>query len=141
MDENASRAVFVGISVLVAVITMTLIINFYDAAKGFASGVNTYDVSTAASKYENDILLKDMITGNELRYLLNNYVDEEIYNISIYKSSEDKLNGNKMDIDRDDYWKEEYQTKLDYDIRPNYNYELKVEETDNTYKIEAVFRY
>ena len=71
MDENASRAVFLGVSVFVAIITITLIINFYYAAKDAASVANTHDISNTGNKYINDILVKDMITGMELRYLLN----------------------------------------------------------------------
>ena len=76
MDENASRAVFIGVSVFVAIITITLIVNFYRTAKDSAAVANRYDLTETGSSKVNEILSKDKITGLELRYLLNYYYND-----------------------------------------------------------------
>ena len=141
MDENASRAVFLGVSVFIAIITLTLIINFYDTAKKSASVANRYDVSNEYNKDVYKILDKEILSGVELRYLLNYLEDSDEFIIAVYNSAEDETNNVKVNVDTDDYWSEEYQKKLDNKIRPNYNYSLDIHESGNRYKIVAVFEY
>ena len=141
MEENASRAIFLGISVFVTVITITLIVNFYSAAKESASLANNYDISNTNNKYVNDVLGKKYVKGHELRYLMNYYIDNEFVELSVYQSATDYASNTKLAVDNENYWEEEYQKILDSQVRPNYTYELNQSEVNNKLKLEAVFKY
>ncbi len=123
MDENASRAVFVGVSVFIAIITITLIVNFYTTAKESASVANRYDISGSGNARIEDILSKTQIVGTELRYLMNYFYDDKTIEIVIYNDS-----GVKLTISSDEYWSDDGKQELDEKIRPNYNYEIKIQE-------------
>ena len=90
MDENASRAVFIGVSVFGAIITITLIVNFYRTAKDSAAVANRYDLTETGSSKVNEILSKDKITGLELRYLLNYYYNDTDANILYLQNKKNK---------------------------------------------------
>ena len=139
MDENASRAVFLGVSVLVAIITITLIVTFYRTAKDSAAVANRYDITNSDNKYVNEILSKGQITGLELRYLLNYYANDDSMIIAIYQPGETAAENTKINIDNKDYWSDENQQKLDEQIRPNYNYGLAIDTRGNKYVIVATF--
>lgn len=147
MDENASRAVFLGVSVFVAIITITLIVSFYRTAKDSAAVANRYDISTTGNAYLSNILDKDKITGSELRYLMNYYAEDETVSISIYdqmlykfgNSQSEEAELPKYYINNDKYWLADYQNIIDYNIRPNYNYNLTVSESDFGLSIVATF--
>lgn len=141
MDENASRAVFLGVSVFVAIVTLTLILTFYRSAKESAAFANRYDVSSEYNKTVTDVLEKSMINGVELRYLLNYYVENDDYEIIIYNGEDADGNPIRLELDAANFWNVNYQEVLDLQIRPNYNYSLEVEEVVNKIKIIAVFKY
>ena len=134
MDENASRAVFLGVSVFVAIITITLIVNFYSTAKDSAAVANRYDISSTGNTRVDKILEKEKITGLELRYLLDYYQGDEIYDqIKVWD------NGVEVSIPDKDYWSNEVQKQLDDKIRANYNYILDIQKHGVKYKIVAIF--
>lgn len=147
MDENASRAVFLGVSVFVAIITITLIVGFYRTAKDSAAVANRYDISVTGNAYLSSVLEKEKITGSELRYLMNYYVNDETVSISIYDQLLYNVGSDKdadMELPRyyinnDKYWLVDYQNIIDYNIRPNYNYNLFVYDTDVGFSIIATF--
>ncbi|MDD2627419.1 MAG: hypothetical protein PHR25_02645 [Clostridia bacterium] len=142
MDENASRAVFIGVSVFVAMITITLIITFYNTAKESASVANRFDISVESNSEIRDILNKEKITGLELRYLMNYYFDEERIVIKIYSSDEKALAGDEEGITSirgKEYWEQSNQQELDYIIRPNYTYALIVTKNNAITTIKAIF--
>lgn len=136
MDENASRAVFVGVSVFVAIITITLILNFYRTAKDSAAVANRYDITNTGNQRIDQLLSRNQISGLELRYILNYFENGGEYKTIVYKSDTEKLN-----LDVADYWSEEHQTYLDNNIRPNYNYELTVDRRGTIDVIIAIFEY
>ena len=147
MDENASRAVFLGVSVFVAIITITLIVTFYRTAKDSAAVANRYDITNTGNSYLNSVLLKEKITGSELRYLMNYYANDETVDISIYDQLLYTI-GDAEDEDRElphysinnnNYWLTDYQGNIDINIRPNYNYNLFVETKVVGFKIIATF--
>ena len=143
MDENASRAVFLGVSVFVAIITITLILNFYRTAKNTASVANRYDVTLSDDARVNKILSKKEITGLELRYLLNYYVGNNEFEITVYQPETDDIsdiNNIKLDIDIEKYWLDINQQYLDKYIRPNYIYELEINDSNNVIKVIARFK-
>lgn len=147
MDENASRAVFLGVSVFVAVITITLIVTFYRTAKDSAAVANRYDITSTGNTYLNSVLYKEKITGSELRYLMNYYANDETVSISIYdqllytmgNTADEEMELPHHEINNDKYWHIDYQGNMDLNIRPNYNYNLFVQETDIGFAIVATF--
>ena len=141
MEENASRAVFIGVSVLVAIITLTLILNFYNTARDSAGEANRYDITVYSNQYVTELLNKKSITGLELRYLVDFFLDNEGFRIKIFNSETDRINNNKLELDYNNYWEQEFQEKMDNLIRPNYQYSLKVKENGNYYDIQAVLKY
>ena len=141
MDENASRAVFLGVSVFIAIITITIIVNFYDTARNSAAVANRFDISNDVNKNVNKVLEKKNINGIELRYLLNYFEGNNEFEIAVYNSDSDRDNNVKINIDHENYWTDGYQTRLDKEIRPNYNYTLDILESGNKYVIVAVFQY
>lgn len=148
MDENASRAVFIGVSVLVAIITITVVLNFYRTAKNSASVANRYDITTTDNAYLNRVLEKEKITGAELRYLLNYYYENKNVNINIenqilYKVGNELENAELIgtNINTEETWLSNYERYIDYNIRLNYNYRLSVQETEYKTTITATFQY
>lgn len=141
MDENASRAVFLGVSVFIAILTITIIVNFYDTARNSAAVANRFDISNDVNKNVNKVLEKKNINGVELRYLLNYFEGNNEFEIAVYNSASDRDNNVKINIDHENYWTDGYQTRLDKEIRPNYNYTLDILESGNKYVIVAVFQY
>lgn len=143
MDENASRAVFLGVSVFVAIITLTLILNFYRTARESASVANRYDIAKTDNNRINEILSKKSVLGLELRYLLNNYYNENSVKMEIYQPIEENGENREIiqDIDLEKYWSDATQQALDELIRPNYNYQLEIDDTNIVDRIVATFEY
>lgn len=139
MDENASRAVFLGVSVFVAVITLTLIITFYRTAKDTAAVANRFDITSTGNKRADEILSKKQITGLELRYLLNYYYNDSSVEIYVYQPKQKAENNVKVEINTEEYWSDDTQRKLDEEIRPNYNYGLAIDTREGGYVVVATF--
>ena len=142
MDENASRAVFIGVSVFVAIITITLIVNFYRTAKDSAAVANRYDLTETGSSKVNEILSKDKITGLELRYLLNYYYNDTDIQIYVYQPDvNDKFDEEnaRLSVNSEEYWSDENQQYLDENIRPNFNYGLARDNRGRATVIVATF--
>lgn len=147
MDENASRAVFLGVSVFVAVITLSLILNFYRTAKDTAAVANRFDITNTGNKRADEILAKTKITGLEVRYLLNYFYNDESIRIYVYQPKTDeifdettsRLEINNIDIKKDYYWSEENQLYLEETIKPNYNYNLVKDTRGGAYIVVATF--
>lgn len=142
MDENASRAAFLGVSVFVAVITLTLILNFYRTAKDTASVANRYDVTLSDDARTNEILSKKEITGIELRYILNDFADKKEFKIKVYQPETDNLSdvsNIELSINMEKYWLDSNQQYLDKYIRPNFVYEIDIDDSQNITEIIARF--
>ena len=139
MDENASRAVFIGVSVFVAIITITLIVNFYRTAKDSAAVANRYDLTNTGNKRADEILAKKKITGLELRYLLNYFYNDNSVEIFVYQPEQKAEDNKKVEINTTDYWSEETQQALDEKIRPNFNYGLVIDTRKGGYTVVATF--
>ncbi len=142
MDENASRAVFIGVSVFVAIITITLIVTLYSTARDSAAVANRYDITSSGNNRVNDILAKDKITGLELRYLLNYYYNDTDMQIYVYQPNVNEKfeeTNAKLNIDNEEYWSDENQQFLDENIRPNFNYGLAIDNRGAATVIVATF--
>ncbi len=139
MDENASRAVFIGVSVFVSIITISLIINFYDTAKSTATMANRHDIANADKKYIDTILESELITGRDLRHLMEYYWNDDV--VTVYMSVDDKINDKKLIFDNTDYYSTSNTIVRDSNIRPNYFFDLEKKIEGNKEKIIATFRF
>lgn len=138
MDENASRAVFLGVSVLVAIITLTVILNFYRIAKDTAAVANRHDITAVGNSRTNEILAKSKITGLELRYLLNYYSGHNDIEVFVYQPG-DKLADMKNETPDNVKINFDAQSNLDEIIKPNYNYGLVIDNRNAKTFIVATF--
>lgn len=142
MDENASRAVFLGVSVFVAIITITLIVSFYRTAKDSAAVANRYDLTESENSRVNEILNKDKITGLELRYLLNYYYNDTDVQVFVYQPDvNDRFDEDnaRLNVNTSDYWSDSNQQFLDENIRPNFNYGLTIDNRSGVTIVVATF--
>ena len=101
MDENASRAVFLGVSVFVAMLTITIIVNFYRTAKDTAAVVNRHDITNTGNRRADEILSNTVISGTELRYLLNYYYNDNSVRIVVFQPAEKLEDGTIVDTNID----------------------------------------
>ena len=87
MDEGISiRAITIGVSVFIAIATMTVVLIYYSTAKNTVSEIGTgIDISVAYNRNIEKILIKDVITGKELKNLINYYYNNQDVNINITK--------------------------------------------------------
>lgn len=142
MDENASRAVFIGVSTFVAVITLTFIVRFYATAKESASVANRYDIEAGSKAYINEVLNKKSVTGLELRYIMNYYSDRDDVEVVVFvpgvTAGEISRLTNIDNQSEAEYWNQDNQAELDEKIRPNYHFTLVV---DNSKGIKIIAMY
>lgn len=139
MDENASRAVFLGVSVFVAIMTITLVVTFYRTAKDSAAVANRFDITNTGNQRADEILSKTVITGLELRYLLNYYYNDNSIAIYVYQPGETADEMVKIEINTKKFWSDETQRALDEKIRPNFNYRLAIDTRGGGYIVVATF--
>ncbi len=72
MDDVAIRAITIGASVLIALITISAVLTYYTAAKDMVRQIGSgTDIAGLYEKSIEEILLKDTITGTELKNLIN----------------------------------------------------------------------
>lgn len=85
MDEGVGvRAIFIGASVFISLVTITAVLTYYNAAKQSVSKIGT-GVNIEQS-YRNDIensLLKNVVTGYELKNILRYFYMNESVRIDI----------------------------------------------------------
>lgn len=87
MDEGISiRAITIGVSVFIAIITMSVVLMYYSTAKNTVSEIGTgLDISVTYNRNIEKILVKDTITGEELKNLINYYYQNLDVDINIKK--------------------------------------------------------
>lgn len=75
MDEsNAIRAITIGVSTFIAIMTISAVMLYYTSAKEAVNAIGTgTDVAQNYSDYVRNLLLKDTITGAEFKNILNYY--------------------------------------------------------------------
>ena len=72
MDDVAIRAITIGASVLIALITISAVLTYYTAAKDMVRQIGSgTDIAGLYEKSIEEILLKKTITGTELKNLIN----------------------------------------------------------------------
>lgn len=87
MDEGISiRAITIGVSVFIAIATMSVVLIYYSTAKNTVSEIGTgLDISVAYNRNIEKILIKETITGEELKNLINYYYKNLDVDINIRK--------------------------------------------------------
>lgn len=129
MEEDLSvRAILIGVGVLIAIATITVIIAYYSSAKEVAQEIGTganYDV-----RYRQDIettLIKTVISGQELINMINYFKDNRLVHIDINNmkvvNSVVTVNANNINNTLKD------NLSVFYSIRPEYAF--KMDKSDN----------
>lgn len=85
MDEGiAMRAVTIGVSVFIAIATMTAVMTYYNTAKQVVLSIGAgTDVSGLYTKSIESTLLKHTASGSDVKNLLNYFYNSKAANINI----------------------------------------------------------
>ena len=86
MNDNAIRAITIGVGVIIAIATISLVLTYYNTAKEGMSqvgrGNNLYE---NYNKYVKDVLTKEDARGTDIINLLNYVENDPSITLNIYK--------------------------------------------------------
>ena len=145
MEDLSIKAIFIGVSVFVTMTVLTIIIIYYNTAKGVADVVSrrtdiasSYDIIMNADNFE------DELTGVDVRSLITKYVGNDDVKINIVEINGEepsmyKKNVNYNNVNNNSTWtinsngaRIVRESKLDI-INPTWN--CRVEKVQNREKI------
>ena len=90
MNDNAIRAITIGVGVIIAIATISLVLTYYNTAKEGMSqvgrGNNLYE---NYNKYVRDVLIKSDARGTDIINLLNYVENDPSITLNIYKVNND----------------------------------------------------
>ena len=90
MNDNAIRAITIGVGVIIAIATISLVLTYYNTAKEGMSqvgrGNNLYE---NYNKYVRDVLIKSDARGTDIINLLNYVENDPSITLNIYKINND----------------------------------------------------
>lgn len=141
-ENNAIRAITIGVSTFIAMITISAVLMYYNTARATVQEIGTgTDISQNYSKYILEILLKPSnttINGTDVKNILNYFYLNEKVSINITKmtilGSVSNLNleqsKNLINVNND----KSLYNKVFADIISTQNFKIQVEyyDTDNT---------
>lgn len=83
MESVSVRAIIIGVSIFIAIATMSAVMTYYNTAKEAVRNIGSgTDIAGLYEKNIEDILLKNTITGTEVLNVLNYFYDKS--NVNIY---------------------------------------------------------
>lgn len=83
MEDISVRAITIGVGVLLAIITMSAVMTYYNTAKEAVRDIGSgTDISGLYEKSIEDTLLKGKVTGTEVKNILNYFYDRTDVNIN-----------------------------------------------------------
>lgn len=84
MEDFSMRAIVIGVSLFVVIMTLTAIIMYFDAAKGVADQVSARtDIASSFDNIVNSDNFEATLTGVQIRSLINKYASVENVEINI----------------------------------------------------------
>ena len=93
MESNAMKAITIGVGVLIAIATISLVMMYYNTAKAGMSAVGRgNDLNANYYSYIVDVLTESQVYGTDVINLLNYFEDDMSVTLNLF----DK-NGNKID--------------------------------------------
>ena len=88
MGENATKAIIIGASTFIAIITISAVLTYYNTAVEMVQSIGTgYDFDASYSQYVSEILLKTgsnaTVNGTDVINLLNYFFEDPTVNVDI----------------------------------------------------------
>lgn len=96
MSDVVTRAIMIGASVFIAIITISAVMTYYNVAQNAARSVGT-GVDIAGLKNQNitDSLLKQTVTGTEVKNIINYFYQNKNVHVNVYTAK--KFDGSVID--------------------------------------------
>lgn len=84
MEQFSIKAIVIGVSLFVTMMTLTAILMYYNTAKSIADKVNNRtDIASSFDNIMNSDNFEDTLTGVEVRSLINKYAGKENVEINV----------------------------------------------------------
>jgi len=84
MEDFSIRAIVIGVSLFVTMLTLTAILMYFNTARGIADEVNKRtDIASSYDYIMNSNALEDELTGVEVRSLISKYASSDSVTINI----------------------------------------------------------
>lgn len=88
MEDYSIKAIVIGVSLFITMMTITVIIMYFDTARGLADEVNKRtDIATSFDAIMNSENFEQNLTGVEVRSLINKYAGNDKVQINIVEIS------------------------------------------------------
>ena len=88
MEDGAVKAIVIGVSIFVTMAVVSALMIYFNTAKGVADAVNLRtDIAEVYDKVMNNDINSDILTGVEVRSLINKYVGNSSVRINIQSIS------------------------------------------------------
>lgn len=92
MEDFSIRAIVIGVSLFVTMLTLTAIIMYFNTARGIADEVNKRtDIASSYDYIMNSDDFTDKLTGVEVRSLINKYAGRQDVTINIVKIGNEEV--------------------------------------------------
>ena len=93
MEDFSIRAIVIGVSLFVTMLTLTAILMYFNTARGIADEVNKRtDIASSYDYIMNPDTYEDELTGVEVRSLINKYVAKKDIEINVEFIDGTKIN-------------------------------------------------
>ncbi len=84
MEDVSVRAITIGVGVIVALVTITAVLTYYNTAKDAVRQIGSgTDIAGLYEKSIEDILLKNKVSGTDIKNILNYFVGRQDVNINV----------------------------------------------------------
>lgn len=92
MDDSANRAIMVGAATLIAIITISLVINYYSSAKEMVRNIGSgtdiaynyrEDIKNTLLRGKENISGTESVKGSDVKNLLNYFFDDPTVKINV----------------------------------------------------------
>jgi len=108
MEDFSIRAIVIGVSLFVTMLTLTAILMYFNTARGIADEVNKRtDIASSYDYIMNPDTYEDELTGVEVRSLINKYVAKKDIEINVEFIDGTKINNvnnRSVSSDEDSGW-------------------------------------
>mgnify|MGYP004504893141 CR=1 FL=1 len=120
--DNAIRAITIGVSVLVAIVTISLVLTYYNTAKEGVSSLNSQSkLYENYDSYIRDIFLKENAYGTDVINLINYFEQNSAVKITI-------------NVGKTTYTPYEFKSI----VKPNEKFKIVVDDSVTDIKITAI---
>ena len=128
MEENAKKAIFIGVAIFIAIIILSIVAISMSAANSTEKIAKEYKgqgIKRDASAQS--LLGRDKISGDEVIYLLQASKKEKEYSICIYGQPDFPSEYTNTNINNSTEWVKDYDKNLTKYIKSEYNYSVNIE--------------